>query len=186
MLKGLKKLDKNRKTMTTKERRFVEKKDRSGVFDSSRGEESGSEATDTVVTAVVSRQTSAASEVATEQPSASTVPTVVSSRPRQSSESEAEASLATSLQDTTTDHSDIEARIAALNTKLSSRMKVAARLKKEQRRERKEALRSQEEALRRQIEKFDMLITEGRAEVDREQVRLVVMVVVVGEAGDDR
>ena len=187
VLKGLKKLDKNRKTMTTKERRFVEKKDRSGMFDTSRGEESGSEATDTVVTAAVSRHTSAASEVATEQASAATVPTVVSSRPRHSSESEAEASLATSLQDTVTDHSDIEARIAALNTKLSSRMKVAARLKKEQRRERKEALRSQEEALRRQIEKFDMLITEGRAEVDKEQVGLVVMVVSEGLVmGGDR
>ena len=44
VLKGLKRLDKSRKTMTTKEKKFVDKKDLSGIFDTSRVEESGSEA----------------------------------------------------------------------------------------------------------------------------------------------
>ena len=43
VLKGLKKLDKNRKTMTTKERKFKDMKDLSGIFDTSRAEESGSD-----------------------------------------------------------------------------------------------------------------------------------------------
>lgn len=44
VLKGLKKLAKSRKTMTSKEKKFVDKKDLSGIFDTSRVEESGSEA----------------------------------------------------------------------------------------------------------------------------------------------
>ena len=44
VLKGLKRLDKSRKMMTTKEKKFVDKKDLSGIFDTSRVEESGSEA----------------------------------------------------------------------------------------------------------------------------------------------
>ena len=56
-------------------------------------------------------------------------------------------------------------------------MKTAARLKKEQRKERKDQLRSQEDTLRRQIEKYDQLITDGYAEMEKttDQVKMVLL-----------
>ena len=71
---------------------------------------------------------------------------------------------------TTSDQSDVEARISALNEQLRTRIRTAARLKKEQERRRTaaqnraEQLRGQEAALRKQIEVYDQLISQGLAE----------------------
>ena len=118
VLKGLKRLDKNRKSMTSKERKFVEKKDMSGIFDTSRQEESGSDATldrESVKTATLARQTSTASEAETEKGASppTSIATMLPSSGARLRHSSAE-SEPTSLEGTFTDHSDIEARIGAL------------------------------------------------------------------------
>jgi hypothetical protein len=88
------------------------------------------------------------------------------------SEIETPTALRDNFGDTTTtasDQSDVEARISALNEQLRTRIRTAARLKKEQERRRmaahnREQLRGQEAALRKQIEVYDQLISQGLAE----------------------
>jgi hypothetical protein len=64
---------------------------------------------------------------------------------------------------TASDQSDVEARFSALSEQHRSRMRTAARLKKEQLRggRNREQLRGQEAALLKQIEVYDQLISEG-------------------------
>lgn len=81
-----------------------------------------------------------------------------------SADSEADV-LTSSLLDTTSEQSDIEARIAALNDQLQSRIKTAARLKKEQRREKREKLKTQEQTILRQIEVYDKLISQDISDI---------------------
>ena len=79
VLKGLKRLDKNRKTMTSKERKFEDKKDLSGIFDTSRIEESGSEA-------MLSLTEEVETEIAT--PPSSTITVMSQNKSRSSSTSQ--------------------------------------------------------------------------------------------------
>ena len=81
-----------------------------------------------------------------------------------SADSEADV-LTSSLLDTTSEQSDIEARIAALNDQLQTRIKTAARLKKEQRREKREKLKTQEQTILRQIEVYDKLISQTISDI---------------------
>ena len=81
-----------------------------------------------------------------------------------SADSEADV-LTSSLLDTTSEQSDIEARIAALNDQLQTRIKTAARLKKEQRREKREKLKTQEQTILRQIEVYDKLISQDISDI---------------------
>ena len=79
VLKGLKRLDKSRKTMTSKERKFEDKKDLSGIFDTSRIEESGSEA-------MLSLTEEVETEIAT--PPSSTITVMSQNKSRSSSTSQ--------------------------------------------------------------------------------------------------
>ena len=86
-----------------------------------------------------------------------------------SAESDAD-NLSVSLNDTVSDQSDIEARVAALNEQLQNRIKTAARLKKEQRRDKREKLKNKEQTLLKQIEIYDKLISEGKSDkVDQQE-----------------
>ena len=81
-----------------------------------------------------------------------------------SAESEPD-NLSISLNDSTlSDQSDIEARVSALNEQLQARIKTAARLKKQHRRDMREKLRGQEQTLLKQIEVYDQLIKAGSAD----------------------
>jgi len=216
VLKGLKKLDKNKKHLTSKERKLADKKILGAckLFDTSKVDESGSDLNIDESGQVSSRPPSSALECETETSSKSastSIKTVVSeaksstvksasesendytasaiktkdshsksstiktaatttSRHRHSSAESENDSIIHSLADTTmSDQSDIEARIAALSDRLQNRMRTAAKLKKEQKRERKDKLRTQEITLKKQIEKYDQLINEGVAEIAAEK-----------------
>ena len=188
VLQGLKKLDKSKKHLTNKEKRLLERSspvstnaDRNNTTVSSALEEDTendvSKASD--VEAKVGR--SGANVTNSEDDSiqtqisrsrASTVRTAASvSRNRHSSNDSEVDSMreAHDTMSTVSDHSDVELRIAALSEKLQTRMRTAARLKKEQKRERKEILRNQEVTLKKQIEKYEQLISEGFAEIASER-----------------
>jgi len=217
VLKGLKKLDKNKKYLTSKERKLNEKKNLSSskLFDTSKVDESGSDFNADESGQNISRLPSSALECETEPSSKSvsaSIKTVLSetktstiksalsysdhdrtsenvqtqvpssrtstvktaatsiSRHRHSSAESENDSIVHSLADTTmSDQSDIEARIAALSDKLQNRMRTAAKLKKEQKKERKDKLRTQEVTLKKQIEKYDQLINEGFADIASEK-----------------
>ncbi|XP_065210076.1 centrosome-associated protein 350-like [Planococcus citri] len=64
----------------------------------------------------------------------------------------------TSLNDTTTDQSDVELRISALREQLRQRKLEAERLRREEKQLRKEKLRAKEQSLIKQLEAYDQYI----------------------------
>ena len=102
-------------------------------------------------------------------PESSNVQNENQSRCRNSSaESEGE-NQNNSLNETFSDHSDVEARIMALNEQLQNRIKISAQLKKEQKLKRREKLMSQEKMLLKQIEVYDNLINKNQVDITKDK-----------------
>ena len=191
VLQGLKRLDKSKKHFTNKEKKLLERSSPVSIRAEKNNTTISSALDDTEndvsKTSDVESKTgkSGASMVLSEDDSiqtqisrsrASTVRSATSvsvarSRNRHSS-NDSEVEEVREAQDTlstVSDHSDVELRIAALSEKLQTRMRTAAKLKKEQKRERKDMLRNQEVTLKKQIEKYEQLISEGFAEIASEK-----------------
>ena len=182
VLQGLKRLDKNKKHFTNKERKLLERSspvsirtEKNNTTFSSALDDTENDISNIVksdANAVLSEDDSIQTQISRSR--ASTVRSAASvplARTRHSSaDSEVEeVREAHHTMSTVSDHSDVELRIAALSEKLQTRMRTAAKLKKEQKRERKEMLRNQEVTLKKQIEKYEQLISEGFAEIASEK-----------------
>ena len=170
VLQGLKKLDKGKRHLTNKERKFADRKPIPEASPIPHKDQDNAEAENKT------NVTNSEDDSIPTQMSQSKVSTVRSvsnlSRSRHYSRSDSEnesAKDAHETMSTMSEHSDVEARIAALSVKLNNRMKTAARLKKQQKKDRKEMLRNQEVTLIKQIEKYEQLITEGLAEIASEK-----------------
>ena len=185
VLQGLKKLDKSRKHYTSKEKKLLERSSPvttraeknnttfSSALDDTENDVSRASDVDIKLGKSGSNVTISEDDSIQTQISRSRASTVRSSvsRTRHSS-NESELEEVRGAQDTistVSDHSDVELRIAALSEKLQTRMRTAAKLKKEQKRERKEMLRNQEVTLKKQIEKYEQLISEGFSEIASEK-----------------
>ena len=184
VLQGLKKLDKSKRCLTNKQRKLAERKpmniSRPDNVDTTVSsaievdtETDATKASDVDADPKTGRSAATEDDSIQTQISRSRVSTVRTvTRTRHSSGAESENESVRDCQDTlstVSDHSDVEARIAALSVKLQNRMRTAAKLKKEQKRERKEMLRNQEVTLKKQIEKYEQLISEGFAEIASEK-----------------
>ena len=191
VLQGLKRLDKSKKHFTSKEKKLLERNSPvsiraeknnttiSSALDDTENDVSktsdvesktGKSGASVVLSEDDSIQTQISRSRASTVRSATSV-SVARSRNRHSS-NDSEVEEIREAQDTlstVSDHSDVELRIAALSEKLQTRMRTAAKLKKEQKRERKEMLRNQEMTLKKQIEKYEQLISEGFAEIASEK-----------------
>ena len=157
VLQSLRKLEKTEKHLTSKEKRLLNRSVK-GELRSDRESNDHSEVDDSVKTDI--------STLKTFKPNTDTTQSLIQHSRLHNSSAESDVEIHTaSFHDTTSDQSDIEARITALNDQLQLRIKTAAKLKKEQRRDKREKLRSQEQMLIKQIEVYDKLINDGKTEI---------------------
>ena len=187
ILKGLQRLERNKKFLSEQESALLEKTKKFGKMLQSEELPSSEEEEEEIKTESGERpfyggaSTTSPSKIQSLKKSMGTTlksplspkmaPT--SARRRHSSADSDDSQSVPSQAETISDHSDVEIRISVLQDELKRRMITAAKLKRQQRSKSKEKLRMKEEALKKQIEQYDKLIEETKADLE-ESIKTVV------------